>query len=1030
MMKSFTNQKSKALARRARRPARLLSLLMIWALGALPMLAIAQDRTVTGTITSTEDNTTLPGVTVLVKNTNQGTTTDANGKFSITATGDNPTLVFSAVGFTNQEIAIGNRSVVDVSLGVDLKTLNEVVVTGYGTRRKSQVTGAISSVTAKEIGELPITNAQQALQGRAAGVDVNMAGSKPGSTPQIRIRGRRSFNASNDPLFVVDGIPLAGGIEDINPNDIASMEILKDASSTAIYGSRGSNGVVIITTKRGTPGKTVVSVDAYTGVNQSLGRIDVMDGAQFAEYKRESRRAETRPALKYPDGPATAEADANLFEPIELDGIAAGRTTDYPDALLRTGSISNFQVGVSGGTDKTQFNVSANYFKDKGVVKNQDLTRYTFRVNLDHKINDKLRLGISSLGSHYVRNGENFNPLGGALAENPLGKPFDDNGNLIFLPTLDGLRTNPLAEIVPGAVVDERKNYRIFNSLYAEWKIIDGLSYRFNFGPDLKIDRYGRFFDSQTNARRGAPASGSVNSRFIFNYTLENILTYAKQFNTVHDLDVTLLQSFQRNNEEGSGIGVNGIPASRQQFYSLGSASQVDGVGSYLEEWALLSYMARVNYGFKDRYIFTATVRADGSSRFGANTKYGVFPSLAFAWNIMGENFMKEARWIDQMKLRVSYGAVGNTAIDPYQTQARLFRTSYAWDNTAAFGYRPGTIGNPDLRWETSATANAGLDFSFANGRVSGSMEYYITNTTDLLAPQPLPNSTGFGGFTTNIGHTRNKGIELTISTINIDKGGFRWSTDLTFNHNKEEIVELANGKVDDIAAGRFIGQPLSVVFDLKKTGIWQTDEADLAKSYGYVPGEIKIEDRNNDGVINADDRQILGSAIPAFVAGMTNRFSYKGFDLSFFLYARAGQFIISQFHASNNSLAGRYNNLDIDYWTPSNPTNEFPRPNVNQESPRNGSTLRYFDGSFLKVRNINFGYNVPTNMASKLGMTSLRVFTSIQQPFIFSEYRSKYKGIDPEVELDNGPSNQNRSIGADLSPATSVITFGINAKF
>ncbi|WP_373511216.1 SusC/RagA family TonB-linked outer membrane protein [Persicitalea sp.] len=1009
----------------------MLSFLLLLAIGLSPLHTLyAQDRAVTGTVTAAEDNTTVPGVTVVVKNTNTGTTTDQDGKYTINVTSANPTLVFSAVGFTTQEIAVGNRSVINVSLGVDLKTLNEVVVTGYGTRKKSQVTGAISSVTSKEISELPITNAQQALQGRAAGVDVNMAGSKPGSTPQIRIRGRRSFNASNDPLFVVDGIPLAGGIEDINPNDIASMEILKDASSTAIYGSRGSNGVVIITTKRGTPGKTVVSVDAYTGVNQALGRIDVMDGAQFAEYKRESRRAETRPALKYPDGPATAEADAKLFEPIELDGIASGRTTDYPDALLRTGSISNYQVGVSGGTEKTQFNVSANYFKDKGVVRNQDLTRYTFRVNLDHKINNKLRVGISSLGSHYVRNGENFNPLGGALAENPLGKPYDADGNLIFLPTLDGLRTNPLAEIVPGAVIDERKNYRIFNSLYAEWKIIDGLSYRFNFGPDFKINRYGRFFDSQTNARRGAPALGSVSNAFQFNYTLENILAYSKQFNTVHDLDVTLLQSFQRDNFESSGISVNGIPASTQQFYNLGDASQVNGVDTGLSEWTLLSYMARVNYGFKERYLFTATVRADGSSRFGANTKYGIFPSVAFAWNITGENFMKEARWVDQLKLRLSYGAVGNTAISPYQTQARLSRTSYAWDNTAAFGYRPGSIGNPDLKWETSATANAGLDFSFGNGRVSGSVEYYITNTTDLLAPQPLPNSTGFSGFTTNIGHTRNKGIELTVSTINVDKGDFRWSTDFTFNHNQEEIVELANGKVDDISAGRFIGEPLSVVYDLKKIGIWQTDELDLAKSYGYNPGEIKIEDLNNDGVINADDRQILGSAIPAFVAGMTNRFSYKGFDLNFFLYARAGQFIISQFHASNNSLAGRYNNLDIDYWTPNNPTNEFPRPNVNQESPRNGSTLRYFDGSFLKVRNINFGYNVPTNWASKLGMTSLRVFTSIQQPFIFSEYRSKYKGIDPEVELDNGQSNQNRGIGSDLSPATSVITFGINAKF
>ena len=1019
MRKQFTNQNKSTQANTSLRNSRFLPLLLVWLLGMLPMLALAQDKVVTGVITSGEDNTTLPGVTVVLKNTNTGTTTDQDGKYRITVEGSNSTLVFSAVGFTTQEVQVGNRSTINLTMAVDLKTLNEVVVVGYGTQKKSQLTGAISSVSSREINELPVTNARQALQGRAAGVDVNQAGSKPGSAPQIRIRGRRSFNASNDPLFVVDGIPLAGGIDDINPNDIASMEVLKDASSTAIYGSRGANGVVIVTTKRGTPGKTTVSIDTYTGFSQPLGRIDVMNGAEFAEYKRESRRAVN-----------AYTTDAALFEPVELESIQLGRSTDYPAALLRTGRIQSHQVGVSGGTDKTQFNISGNVFSDKGVVKNQDFTRYTFRVNLDHKINDKIRVGTSTFAVYGERNGEGFNPLGGALAENPLGKPFDDEGNIIFLPTQDGLRTNPYAEIVPGAVVDERKNYRIFNSVYGEWTIIEGLKYRFNFGPDFDIDRRGRFFGSETNARRQAPAAGSFESRFSFNYTIENILTYAKQFNQNHNLNVTLLQSYQKDNFERSIIDVTGIPAASQVFYNLGSASQVNGVGTQLTEWSLLSYMARVNYDFKEKYLLTATIRADGSSRFGANKKFGYFPSLALGWNISSEPFMQDVRWLDMAKLRLSYGSTGNQAINPYQTQPRLSRTSYAWDNNAAFGYRPGTIGNPDLRWESSATANAGLDFSMFNGRISGAFEYYVTNTTDLLAPQPLPNSTGFGGFTTNIGHTRNTGLELSLTTVNIDKGGFNWRTDFMFTRNREEIVELANGKVDDVAAGRFIGQPLSVVFDYKKLGIWQANEADEAARYQSKVGEIKIEDLNGDGIINGDDRQILGSAVPAFVAGMTNRFEYKGFDLSFFLYARAGQFIVSGFHQGNNSLAGRYNNLDIDYWTPDNPTNEFPRPNVNQESPRYSSTLRYFDGSFLKVRNINFGYNVPSNWAAKLGMTSLRLYTSIQQPFIFSEYRTKYKGIDPEVELDNGPSNENRGIGSDLSPATTIYTFGINARF
>ncbi len=982
-------------------------------------VGIAIDKTVTGKVVSSDDNSPVPGVTVLVKNSTVGTTTDADGTYRITVPNDNAVLVFSAVGFTTQEVTVGARSAVDISMSVDQKTLNEVVVVGYGTQKKSQLTGAISSVSSREIGELPVTNARQALQGRAAGVDVNQAGSKPGSAPQIRIRGRRSFNASNDPLFVVDGIPLSGGIDDINPNDIASMEVLKDASSTAIYGSRGANGVVIITTKRGTPGKTTVSIDTYTGFNKELGRIDVMNGAEFAEFKRESRRAV-----------GNYTTDEALFEPVELESIKLGRSTDYPSALLRTGRIQSHQVAVSGGTEKTQFNISGNFFKDIGVVKNQDFTRYTFRVNLDHKINDKIRVGTSTLGVYGLRNGENFNPLGGALQENPLGKPFDDNGLMIFLPTQDGLRTNPYAEIVPGAIIDERKNYRIFNSIYGEWNIVDGLKYRFNFGPDININRYGRFFGSLTNARRGAPASGGVFNEFTFNYTIENILTYAKQFNQIHNLNVTLLQSYQKDNFEASSINVTGIPASTQQFYNLGAASLINSVGTGLREWALLSYMARVNYDYKEKYLLTATIRADGSSRFGANNKFGYFPSLAVGWNVSSEPFLQNVRWLDMAKLRLSYGSTGNQAIDPYQTQSQLSRTAYDWNTTAAFGYRPGSIGNPDLRWESSATANAGLDFSFFKGRISGAIEYYVTTTTDLLAPQPLPNSTGFGGFTTNIGKTQNTGIELSLSTVNIDRGSFRWNTDLMFTRNREEILELANGKVDDIAAGRFIGQPLSVIYDYKKIGIWQANEADEAARYQSKVGEIKVQDLNNDGIINALDRQILGSAVPDFVAGLTNRFEYKGFDLSFFLYARAGQFIVSSFHNDRNQLAGRYNNLDVDYWTPDNPTNEFPRPNVNQEFPRYNSSLLYFDGSFIKVRNINFGYNVPSNWASKLGMSSLRLYTSIQQPFIFSEYRTKYKGIDPEVELDNGPSNQNRGISSDLSPATSIYTFGLNARF
>ena len=986
---------------------------------------LAQDRMVTGRVTASDDGSGIPGASIAIKGTSKGTTSDADGNFKISVSGSN-VLTFTSIGFISQDITVGNKSILNVALAADTKALTEVVVVGYGTQKKSQMTGAISSVGSKEIQELPITNARQALQGRAAGVDVVQPGSKPGAGPQIRIRGRRSFNASNDPLYVVDGIPLSSGIDDINPNDIVSMEVLKDASATAIYGSRGANGVVIISTKRGKAGATVVSVDSYYGVNQELGKIGVMNGAQFAEYKRESRRA----VGQYPLGAGTAADDAKIFEPRELASIASGRSTDYVDGMLRPGAIQSHQVAVSGGSEKTTFNISANFFQDIGVVKTQDFSRYTFRVNLDHKINDKIKIGLSTLIVNSVRNGENLNVLGGAMQENPLGEPYDADGNLVFLPTNDGLRTNPFAELVPGVNVDENKRYRTFNSLFGEWDIAKGLKYRVNFGPDLTVGRAGRFIGAFTNNNRGGNASGSVNEQFLFNWTLENIVTYNKKFKDVHNLNLTGLQSIQRDRDERTTISVNGIPAESAAYHRLGDANQITGANTDLIEWTLLSYMGRVNYDYKEKYLFTATVRMDGSSRFGSNTKFGVFPSFAVGWNLSEEPFIKNITAIDQMKLRASWGAIGNQAITPYQTQALLGRTAYAWDNTAAYGYRPNSIGNPDLRWETSTTSNAGLDFSFFRGRLSGSAEYYVTRTTNLLAPQPLPTSIGFGGFTTNVGETQNSGIELTVNTVNVDRGGFQWTSDFIFNRNREEIISLANGKVDDIGAGRFIGQPLSVFFDYKKIGIWQQNEADQAKAFGDKVGQIKVEDFNGDGKINADDRQILGSAVPAFTAGLTNRLTYKGFDLSFFVFARVGQLIRSRFHDNVNQLAGRYNNLNLNYWTPNNPTNEFPQPVVTQEFPKYGSSLTYFEGSFFKIRNINIGYNLPDNVAKKLKMQSIRVFASIQQPLILAEYRQKYKGIDPETFVDGEQGVGGGEVNSSVSPATSVTTFGLNLKF
>jgi TonB-linked SusC/RagA family outer membrane protein len=991
----------------------------------------AQDRSVSGKVLSADDNTPLPGVNVAVKGTTRGTTTDANGDYTISVPNAQAVLVFSSVGSITQEITVGNKSTVNVKVETDTRALNEVVVVGYGTQKKSQLTGAISSITPKQITEQPITNVGQAMQGRVAGVDVAQSGSKPGSVPTIRIRGRRSFNAGNDPLYVVDGIPLAGGYEDINPNDVGSLEVLKDATATAIYGARGANGVILITTKRGNAnGKTTISYDSYAGFTNALDKVHLFNGTEFAEYVREAYRtvgkyndANGNPV---PTGVADNFADSKVAvlggDPNVAAGIAAGRNSDYQSLILKQGFQTNHSLGIQGGTDKTQFYLSAGFFQDKGIQPTQDFTRYTLRANVDHQLNKFIKVGLSAYMMYSVRNGNSLNPYQLTLQQNPLGRPYDDNGNLIFSPTNDALLTNPLAEIVPGAQIDEQKHYRIFNSIYAQVKIMDGLNYRVNFGPDFTIDRSGRFVGSQTNSRKGGDPQASVSNGFNFNYTLENVLTYDKTFGD-HTIGVTALQSIQRNNFDGSGINVQGVPAETQQFQNVGNASLVLGVNSGLVQWTINSFMGRVNYGYKDKYLITATLRRDGSSRFGENTKYGNFPGLAVAWNIANENFMKSISWVDLLKIRASRGSVGNQAVSPYQTQGLLGRTVYAFGTTPAYGYRPATIGNPDLRWETSTTTNVGIDFSLWRGRLTGAVELYQTKTTDLLLSDLLPTSTGFNDVTRNIGQTQNQGVEVSLSSVNVNtRGGFKWSTDVTFTKNNEKIISLFNGPIDDVGNKRFIGYPLTEFYDYKKAGIWQTSEADAAKSYQSSVGQIKVQDTNNDGKITADDRVFLGSDIPTWSGGITNRFSYKGFDLSVFVYARIGQTILSGFHRDVNQLAGRYEQIKVDYWTPNNPTNEFPRPNANQEFPVYNSAIVYFDGSFVKIRNINFGYTFPEAIANKLRLQSLRLFSSIQQPFIFSTYRSKYNGVDPETAngtIDNG-----------VTPATRVVTFGLNVKF
>ncbi len=976
--------------------------------------------TVTGTVTD-ESGVPLGGASVVVKGTTTGAVADFDGNYSIQVASDG-VLVFSYVGFTRMEVPVGGRSTINITLQVDASLLDEVVVVGYGTQKKGEVTGAIETVTAEQLSIVQVASTIDAIKGQIAGVDVQSTGGRPGQTPTVRIRGRRSISASNDPLYVVDGIPLIDGansMADINPDDIASMQVLKDAAATAVYGSRGANGVILVSTNRGKVGKTKITYSSRYGITSATRLVDMMNGAEFAGLKRESRRVGWN---------GTIPADTEVFlDPIELESLSLGRSTDWLDEVLSDGWQTNHQIGVSGGSENTTFSTSVGYFKEQGIISNQSFERFSGRVNVDHKINDIFKIGASFLVAKTEQNWGSNATMGEALANNPLGVPYDGNGDLKFLPTNDGIRTNPLSELVEGAYIDERQQTRIFAPIYLDINIMEGLKWTTTFGPDIRIGRQGTFAGSLTNTNRGGPGRAAITNVNDFGYTLENLLTYNKSINTLHNFKVTLLQSIQKSRLEFNRGEVTGIPYESQAFYNLGSATQGGVLSSGLVEWALASFMGRVNYDFDGKYLFQASLRADGSSRLAPGNQWKYFPGVSAGWRMDQEEFLADTS-ISEMKLRASYGQVGNTSVNPYQTAGRLASTVYAFGEAPALGFGLNEIPNKDLTWEVSKTLDIGLDYGFFNNRLVGSFDYFRTNTVDLLLARSLPSTSGYQSILQNVGATRTTGFEFSISggIVDNDEAGFNWDVDLNLSTYSEEITELAltdaNGNaLDDVGNGWFIGQPIQVFFDYEKIGIYQTNEEALALSAeNKVPGEIKLNDLNGDGVITPDDRKIIGNGVPDFYGGFNNKFSYNGFDLGIFFVFRQGHTVQSDFHGGNNSLFGRYNNLDVDYWTIDNPSNANPRPNENQESPRDGSTLRYFDGSFVKLRNLSLGYNLPNSVVEKLGMEKLRLSVSGQNLWFISDYDT----FDPEISEDDA------SLGAGIVPSTKQWSLSINATF
>ncbi len=966
------------------------------------------------------------GANVVVKGTTNGTITDIDGQYSLSNVSNNDILTISYIGYLSKDIPVNGQQVINILLDEDTQKLDEIVVVGYGTVKKRDLTGSVASINAEKIEQIAVTNPALALQGRIPGVLVEQTDYAPGGGLKIRVRGNRSFKASNDPLYVVDGMPLTTGIEAINPSDIESIDVLKDASATAVYGARGANGVIIVTTKKGKAGKVQVDYNGYVGVQTVAKRLDVMDGAEWTEALREAYRA----TGLYQSSTPSAEEDAKMprlaADPYSLESVLMAydengnydpskvRSFDWQGNTLHESLIHNHNLNIRGGSEKTQYSLSASYLYNDGVIKNRDYEKYTVRLNIDQEIGKILKVGLQTQYMHSNEN-KDIGIYVNAMNNYPVSSPYDDKGELILNPGGDAMLYNSLMDL--DNAISLQKIDRYLGSYYAEVNIVDGLKFRTNLGTDFRQVQDLDFRGSMTTENKGGLSTAKNAGEKSYLFTLENMLTYSKKFNKTHDLGVTLLQSIQRFAQDKYGIEVKDLPYEYQHFFNVGSASTISGVSSDYLKWTLASFMGRVNYNIKDRYLFTVSARYDGSSRLAKGNKWVLFPSAAFAWRIFDEPFIPETSFLTNLKLRLGWGQTGNSAVDPYQTMGGLLLQKYNFGGTNAIGYYPNIMPNENLTWETTAQTNLGIDFGFFNNRLSGSIDLYLQRTKDLLMSRQLPVVSGYESVMANIGKTQNKGIEIALSSVNLEsEKGLNWTTDLMVYANKEEIIELYNGKKDDIGNKWFIGQPIDVIYDYQFDRIWQDTPEDLAEmakfnanGSSFVPGTIKLVDQNNDYKITADDKVIIGNSRPKLVVSLANNFSYKGFDLSVFLNGEFGKKIT---YDPPLNLNGRENYVNINYWTPSNPSNECPRPNANQ-TPQYISAIKYCNGTYLRVRDITLGYTLPDVLTKKAFIERLRFYASVQNPFLFTSF----PGVDPEgARGKEYPSVRTFMFGANIS--------------
>ncbi len=1029
-------------------------LLVVLCLLTVPVFA---QSPVTGRVTDGQGKP-IPQASVVVKGTGNGVSTNDNGEFSIAAPA-NGTLVISSVGFPSKELAINGKTQFSITLEAGAADLDQVIVVGYGTQRKRDVTGSTVSVKGETLNEVKAPNIFNQLQGRAAGVDIVNNSTQIGAAGQIRIRGNRSITGNNNPLIVVDGMVYGGSVNDINPDNIANVDILKDASATAIYGSRGSNGVIIITTKRGTSGKATTTYNGYAGMSKAIDTWRVFNAEEYAQFKEDARQGQ--PAFQTNPNVISPYA----LTPIETSNLAEGVNTDWQDLLLTTGLRTGHDISVRGGTDRTQYFFGLGYYRETGIVHDQSLDRPSFSVNIDHKMSDKLKIGFSSFNTMFYSNRVGTNAFGTATRIGPIYKPYNEDGTLNLQPTVqqgvDNNTFNPLTAIGNNDLIKARsRRYQFQHNIYGEWQILKELKFRTTFGFswsqtfNSNYNGPGTIFNTNTNT---AGSNLSQSNAEGWQYTINNSLEYNKLFGGKHKVQALVLQEVQKNNFQSQGWTGQGVPANYIEDYNFQLVNSINPQAGQYSESGIIGYMARVNYAFDDKYLLTATFRTDGASVLAKGNQWVSYPALSLGWNIDREGFMQSQDLFSSLKLRAGWGISSNAGINPYTTLGSLNTGFYNYGQGTTplvnfvNGYTINTIPNPNLTWEKTRGINFGLDFGLLNNRLTGTIEYYNTSTTDILLSKSLPRSQGANSILTNVGETATNGMEFSLSSYNVQAkqpGGFTWRTDVNAFFNREKIVALQQGLQQDIANGWFVGQPMTVIYDVKKIGIWQLGEEAEAAQYGQAPGDIKLEDVNKNNAIGPEDRQIIGDFQPNLVAGLTNSFSYKGFDLNIVMFGRFGQTVAATYLSADGGAAGypfflnsRVNQHKINYWTPTNPTNDFPQPDASRDAQLYTSTLTYRDGSFIKIRTIDLGYTFKKALLEKLKMQSLRVYVSAQNPFIlWSPLVRDGLGIDPEGNGTGNAVNSNAGGGSPVQtraitvgmgvPPSRLFIFGVNLNF